>query len=295
MAAPAPRCLPPPSSYSDDAAPLMLILDTLQSWLAAFDSRNLRERIGFFAASVAMMVFFLDILVLTPDEAKNKAIKQRSDAQKIALDAIRNEIIVLSPQLQRELDPQQQQQLAQLEEIKRTIAEADAMLAQLDNTTPLAAGGVLREALAASSGLEVVALKTLPATQVFESKSMPNAAGKQPLAGVAPALATVAPALATVAPALTKVAPAPVAKDAAVLQETAPRPARAIFQHPVEIGIKGAYLALLPYLDRLQKYPGHLHWGEVSLEVQKHPIALLKLNVYTLSGQASERVGGTSQ
>ncbi len=245
----------------------MRILDALKPWMARFDRMSLRERAGLVAAMAALMVFVLSFVLVGPDEARSKALKQRIEAQTAELETVRKEIRELSGLLER--DPNAQQQ-AQLDGIKRTIAEADSLLGQLDSAAPRAAGAVLREVLGATPGLELVSLKTLPAALAFQSKPAPAAPAKP-----APAAAT----------------PAPGAKDAAPTPEMAPRPPRSIYRHGIEISIKGNYLALLPYLEKLQKYPGRLYWTDVSLDVQSYPVAVLKLTVYTLSGQAAPRLG----
>ncbi len=239
----------------------MRLIDALKPWMARFDRMSLRARVLLVAATAAMLYFVLSLLLIGPDEARSMALTRRIEAQKAELEAVRKEIRELSVLLEH--DPNAQQ-LAQLDGIKRTIVEADALLAQLDSAAPQAAGAVLREMLAATPGLELVSLKTLPATLAFQSKAAP----------VAPA-----------------VKPAPDSKAAAPRPEIAPRPPRSIYRHSIEISIRGNYLALLPYLEKLQKYPGRLYWTDVSLEVQSYPVAVLKLTVYTLSGQANPRLG----
>ena len=246
----------------------MRIIDALKPWMARFDRLSLRDRAGLAAATAAVLYFGLSLLLVGPDEARSIALKKRIDAQKAELEAVRKDLRELSGLLEH--DPNAPQ-LAQLDGLKRTIAEADAMLAQLDSAGPHAAGSVLREVLGTTPGLELASLRTLPVTLAFQSKSAPAAP-----ANPAPAAAT---------------KPAPGTKDAAPRPEIAVRPPRSIYRHGVEISIKGNYLALLPYLEKLQSYSGHVYWADVSLDVQSYPVAVLKLSVYTLSGQASPRLG----
>jgi|SoiMethySBSTD1v2_1073268.scaffolds.fasta_scaffold89979_3 MSHA biogenesis protein MshJ len=245
----------------------MQIIDSLKPRLAQFDGMSLRQRAGLVAAAVAVLYFVMDLLVLGPDEVRSKALKQSIAKQKTELETTRKMSSVLSGALAH--DPNAKQQ-AQLDAIKRTIVETDALLAQFDSAEPQAAGAVLREVLGATPGLELVSLKMLPVTVAFESKSV----------AVAPAK-----------PAPTAAPPAPGVKPAAPTPEVAARPPRSIYRHGMEITIKGNYLALLPYLEKLQKYPGRLYWGELSLEVQTYPFWVMKLTVYTLSGQANPRLG----
>lgn len=238
----------------------MRIIDALKPWMARFDRLSLRDRAGLVTATAAVMYFVLSFVLVGPDEARSIALKKRIEAQKAELVAVRKDITELSVLLDR--DPNAPQQ-AQLDGLKRTIAEADALLEQLDGAAPRAAGAVLREVLGTTPGIELVTLKTLPVTLAFQSKP----------AAAAPAK------------------PAPAAKDAAPKPEIVARPPRSIYRHGIEISIKGNYLALLPYLQKLQNYPGRLNWGDVSLDVQSYPVAVLKLTVYTLSGQPNPRLG----
>jgi len=244
----------------------MKIVEALKPWMARFDRLSLRDRAGLVAAAAAVLYFVLSLVLVEPEEARSVALKKRIEAQKTEREAVRKEIGELSVLLER--DPNAPQ-LAQLEGLKRTIAEADAVLAELDRTGHQAVKSVLKELLATTPGLEMVSLRTLPVTVAFQSK-----------------VTSVTPAK----PAPTG-APAPGAKDAAPVPAVAVRPPRTIYRHGIEISIKGNYLALLPYLEKLQSYPVSLYWADASLEVQSYPVAVLKLTVYTLSGQASPRLG----
>jgi MSHA biogenesis protein MshJ len=235
-------------------------MGALKPWLSRFDRMSLRERVLLVAAAAVVLYFLLSLAVIGPDEAKRKARKQRVEAQTVELESVRKEIRELTVLLER--DPNAQQR-AELQRIRGTIVEADALLAQLDSAAPQAAGAVLREMLGTTPGLELVSFKTLPVVLAYQSRPLPAAAAK----------------------------PAADAKAAAPGTDTAARPPRSIYRHGIEISIKGNYLALLPYLERLQKYPGRIYWTDVDLSVRSYPDAVLKLTVYTLSGQPTPRIG----
>ncbi len=240
----------------------MPIIDTVKTWMSRFDRMNLRERVLLAAAAAALLYFVLNLVIVGADQARSKAHKQRIDVQKTELSALGKEIVELTRLIEHNPNAQQE---AQLDGMKRAIAEADALLAQLESAAPQA-GALLKEVLGASPGLELVSLKTLPVTLAFQSKPTPAAAAAaaKPAAGATQAAAK--PPI-----------PAP--------------PPRSIYRHGIEISIKGNYLALLPYLEKLQKYPGRLYWTDASLDVQTYPDAVLKLTVYTLSGQSTPRLG----
>jgi MSHA biogenesis protein MshJ len=238
----------------------MQIIEALKLRLARFDGMSLRERALIVAAAVAVVYFVLDLLVIGPNEARSKALRQGIEKQKVELETSRKMMSVFSGALEH--DPNAKQQ-AQLDAIKRTIVEVDALLAEFDSAAPQAAGAILREVLGATPGLELVSLKTLPVAVAFETKAAPVVAAN-PAAGVAVA------------------APKP---------EPTPRPPRSIYRHAIEISVRGNYLALLPYLEKLQKYPGRIYWSDVSLEVETYPLWIMKLTVYTLSPQPNPRLG----
>jgi len=145
----------------------MKIVDALKPWMARFDRLSLRDRAGLVAAAAAVLYFVLSLVLVEPEEARSVALKKRIEAQKTEREAVRKEIGELSVLLER--DPNAPQ-LAQLEGLKRTIAEADAVLAELDRTGHQAVKSVLKELLATTPGLEMVSLRTLPVTVAFQSK-----------------------------------------------------------------------------------------------------------------------------
>ena len=253
----------------------MKIIDALKPWMTRFDRMKMGQSAGLVAATAAVLYFVLSLGLVGQNQARQNAHLKRIEAQKAELEAVRKDRRELAAALER--DPNVQQQ-AQLDGIKRAIAEADAALAQLDAVAPQAAGAVLRELLAATPGLELASLKTLPVTVAFQSK----------VAAVTPAKPAAAPADPLVA---VVAGSAPVATNTAPKREIAPRPPRSIYRHGIEISVKGNYLALLPYLEKLQRYPGRLYWTDVSLDVQSYPVAILRVTVYTLGAQANPRLG----
>lgn len=56
-----------------------------------------------------------------------------------------------------------------------------------------------------------------------------------------------------------------------------------IFKHGVQISVRGSYPDMLRYLEALEKLPAQMFWGEVALNVDQYPDALLTLTLYTLS------------
>jgi MSHA biogenesis protein MshJ len=58
---------------------------------------------------------------------------------------------------------------------------------------------------------------------------------------------------------------------------------RRVFRHGVELTLAGSYLDLYAYLAALEGLKTQLYWGRAEMSVAEHPVATLKLTVYTLS------------
>lgn len=58
---------------------------------------------------------------------------------------------------------------------------------------------------------------------------------------------------------------------------------RRVYRHGVELTVAGSYLDLHAYLAALERVSTQLYWGRVEMAVSAHPVATLKLTVYTLS------------
>lgn len=68
------------------------------------------------------------------------------------------------------------------------------------------------------------------------------------------------------------------------LSAGAPGPARRhIFQHGVQLTLKGSYADLYGYLVALEHLPTQLYWGRLELSAADYPHDVLKLTVYTVS------------
>jgi len=62
---------------------------------------------------------------------------------------------------------------------------------------------------------------------------------------------------------------------------------RGIYKHGVRISVRGGYAELLRYVTELEKLPVQLLWGEISLQVERYPDAVLVLTLYTMSRDRS--------
>lgn len=62
-------------------------------------------------------------------------------------------------------------------------------------------------------------------------------------------------------------------------------PAARIFKHGLELELTGGYLDTLRFLQALEKLRWRFFWDRIELSVEQHPVARIKLMLYTLSLQ----------
>ncbi len=230
----------------------------LQPACARFEKKTPRERLLMLAAVAALLYFVVDASVLTPQQKTLRQLQARIDTRQTEMQRIDRQVAELSARLARQNSTERQ---AELEELMRIIAEADALLSE-DDGSSLKLSAMLDAMLRTTPGLKLMSLKTLPVVPLLPRPSNgPKAADGSDLKPAPPIVAGGQPV------------PEP--------------PPVAVHQHGVEIVIRGNYLALLPYMEKLRRYPKRLFWTSASLEVVKHPDSVLHLTITTLSEQKS--------
>jgi len=71
----------------------------------------------------------------------------------------------------------------------------------------------------------------------------------------------------------------------------APEAARSVYKRGIEITVRGNYLAILPYLEKLQNMPTRVLWSDAELGVATYPDSTGRLVIYTLSTEAKGSLG----
>jgi len=66
---------------------------------------------------------------------------------------------------------------------------------------------------------------------------------------------------------------------------------RTLYRRGIEVTVRGNYLAMLPYLDKLQSLPTRVLWSDADLTTQTYPESTLRLTIYTLSTQSGGSLG----
>ena len=202
-------------------------------------------------AACCLIFFIIDTLVLTPQTKHFKNWTDQLASQQQESEKIDEQITRLSALLARTASPAEQ---ARLDALVGLIAQADALLAEYDGGS-LNLPALLKTMLQTTPGLQLMSLRTLPVLPMVPAPSDKAALKPSP--------------------------PIFSGKDNA---DRDPPPTE-VHQHGVEILIKGNYLALLPYMDALHRYPKRLFWTDAKLEVTAYPQALLRLTISTLSEQ----------
>ena len=226
----------------------------LQSANAQFEAKTPRERLLLIAAIAALLYFIVDASLLTSQHKQLRQLHAEAETAQAETQRINKQIGELSAKLAKQNAGDRQ---AELDELKRIIAEADALLSE-DDGGSLKLSALLDAMLRTTPGLKLMSLKTL-AVQPLLPKTNPKAADGSELKPSPPMMGS----------AKDKPEPPPVA----------------VHQHGVELVIRGNYLALLPYMEKLRHYPKRLFWTSASLEVVKHPDSMLHLTITTLSEQ----------
>ena len=213
----------------------------MKRFLAFFNRLRTRERAGAVFIVVLILYLVMDLTLIGPQERRKKALNADLMRLEGELSTIRADMTVVKAQLEKDPFAKDREQL---DAYKRAIEQASAFLGSVESD-PRQLGVVLRQILAATPGVTLVSLRTLPVQAVIDSKS---GSAKQAVT-------------------------------------------RSIYRRGIEITIKGNYLAMLPYLEKIQKLPTKVLWSEADLDVVHYPEATLKLMIFTLTTQPESILG----
>jgi len=221
-----------------------------QQGSARFAALSMRERAMVAAAAVFGLGFLVYNFAVEPP-----LLKSRSAAKTVQ--RVQSEIAQMQAQLaaikSQGFDPDASNR-ARLDQLKQQMAATGGRLQTFEArmVQPEKMQAVLEGLLTRDRRLELLSLKTLPATQVGAPEKKAEAAG-----GTA--------AIPAAAPAAAK------------------PPVEGIYRHGVEIRLAGSYNDLLNYLAELESMPQRVMWNSVSLTVDKYPRNILTLHIHTLS------------
>lgn len=210
-----------------------------------FGKLNPRERFLALLAAVALLIFVFNFSLLEPQQRKLHDVRRLNDAHVTELTAINRTMVQIESDVAQGRDPFAAKR-AVLNELKKQIVDAELAHGQAGVATSQV-GALVRALIDESSGVALVSLKTLPSA-VFQ---LPEATA--PGGGATPQTPGVAP--------------------------------KTLYRQGVEVNLRGGYMALLSYLEHLQKYPERLFWSEARLESSGQQDTVLRLVIYYLSEQ----------
>jgi MSHA biogenesis protein MshJ len=216
-----------------------------QKLSARFGALGMRERVLVLIAAVIGTALVFDALAIQPLEARKKRLTQQLGEARQNIKAA--DIVVQAQGFVADPDAVKR---SYRDALRKQLAEIDRNMQGLQRglVPPERMAKLLEEMLSRNRGLQLVALRTLPA-QRFE-----------------------APGTATSAKPGDKAAK-PAFKD----------PERTIYQHGVEIMLQGSYTDLHDYLAQLEKLPAQMFWGRISVNTEQYPRLRVTLTVQTLS------------
>lgn len=219
---------------------------------AKIDGMSLRERAMIFAAACFVMISLINSMLLDPLLAKQKTLSAQVIQQQEKMKELQAEMQSL---MQAKHDDESSPLRMRTAQLKQQLLELDGYLLSRSSrlVEPDKMADLLKQVLTKNSGLQLVALKTLPVSLLIEKPSSVNGADQSALAAQV--------------------------NDG----QKQPGAQKQIFKHGVQISVRGGYLDLLRYVSMLEKMPAQMFWGEVSLNVEQYPYSVLTLTLYTLS------------
>ncbi len=218
-----------------------------------FTALQLKERRLVMLASVFGIGLLSHSLFIEPMLLKAKTNQRLLGEQQQELHQLQVQLVELTKQtqdpdanLRREVDQVRQQ----ISGIENELHAFDHLLVAPANMPRL-----LQSLLSKHKGLELVRLKTLPASPLLQASAT---APQPPTTQARPAQATGAAGA------------------------TAPPPG-GIYRHTIEITVAGSYADLLAYADELQRITPRPLWSAMQLKVVEYPRSELTFTLYTLS------------
>lgn len=223
------------------------------AWLkyaAKIDALSLRERVVVFGALIVVIFFVATTLFLEPLLARKKVLNAGMAQQSSEMQAIQAQIAAMNAGR----GAGDAARLARRNSVKDQIAEIDLSLKDMNqNLVPAQhMKALLQEMLTHQPRVQLLAMRTLPATPLVEKSAKPPE--KSEAAGT----------------------PAPPAAKSAAGDGN-------VFKHGIEITLQGSYADLYEYLTRVEKLRWRMLWSRASLNAEDYPRLKLTVTIYTLS------------
>jgi MSHA biogenesis protein MshJ len=212
---------------------------------ARFAALSGREKLGVFAALLALSVYIVFALAVDPAQRRARVLQKQIVDQKTELENLRTagRPVPKAPDLSLP-------QSGKNEELQRSIDEMNAKLKDMERDLVSAdrMKAVLQEMLTRDPGLQLVTLRTLPVVALSGKVEQParqsGASEGAPQAGTR---------------------------------------AENVYKHGVEITVRGKYSNLHEYLARLERAPWRMIWSRAQLTAGEDAELTLTITIHTLS------------
>lgn len=243
----------------------------LQQIAARINARSTRERLLVFMVTLALIIFCVYSLVLSPMLAEQATLSANIERQRADITRIDTEIAARIANYEHDPDAPARARLASLEqEIEHLGQQLQAIergLVPPERMTPL-----LDAMLRRHGRLSLVSLRTLPVVPMTTPHVDPATLFAQPESGARSTNNTQALLVKATTP----------TGSAAQGANGGTTPAL-LFRHGVQITLRGSYLDMVDYMNALEALPTRMFWGQAQLEVDEYPVARLTLTLHTLS------------
>jgi MSHA biogenesis protein MshJ len=223
-----------------------------QKLSAKIDALTLRERaIIFFMAVVALVALFTTTFI-DPNYNMQKQALQRMDQDREQIAAKQAEIASKTRLQGTDPDKADKMRLQQLHQQAAQMRNS-LLSSQKSLVAPDKIPALLESILKKNRKLTLVSLRTLEVSSLADATEKKS--DQKGLAGAA----------------------------AKPEKENTPDGMDAVYNHAVEITLKGSYLDIMSYLQQLEAMPWQLYWDKAEFKVIEYPDAVLTLTLSTMS------------
>lgn len=227
-----------------------------QQWrriAAKIDAMKLSERLGIFFMAALILVALFFSMFLDPEYAQQKQVLQRLSDDRAQIASMQAEIAQKTTLQGTDPDKADKDRLQQMR--KQAKQMRDTLLSsQKSLVSPDKMPALLESMLKHNRNLRLISLRTL------ETVSLADAAAKND--GKNAAMGSPA---------------------AAGQGKSSPSGMDAVYNHAVEVTVKGSYFDIMNYLEQLEAMPWQLYWGKADFQVAEYPDAVMILTVSTMS------------
>jgi len=155
-------------------------MDSLQKALEHFLKMGLRERLLVVTAIALVMYFIIDLTLLKPQQRDIQHLKKLDESHQSELTMVNNALADIEKNMPEGVSSPTMSR-ASLDEIKKQIAEADALFGEVDASTSQT-GILVKKILAANPSLTLMSLNTMPTTPFYTIESKAGTANAPPAA-----------------------------------------------------------------------------------------------------------------